>query len=67
MGLGGIISFLIFEEIEETIKQQGIGIEKKYSKICAFQFSMPKMEQTVLPESVNVLLTCTISILQTAE
>lgn len=67
MGLGGITSFLIFEKIEEIIKQQGIGIEKNYSKIYVFQFSMPKMEQTILPESVNVFLTCTISVLQTAE
>lgn len=38
MRLGGIISFLIFEEIEEIIKQQGIGIEKKIVKYVLFNF-----------------------------
>lgn len=53
MAFGGIIRFLIFEKIEQIIKEKGVeayGIEEKvYSKICALQFAMPKMEQ-FLPE-----------------
>ena len=71
MGFGGIISFLIFEKIEQIVKEKGVeayGIEKEvYSKICALKFSVPKMEQTDLPESFYSFLTCTISISQTAE
>lgn len=52
MGFGGVISFLIFEKIEQIIKEKGVeayGIEKFIVK-RALQFSMLKMEQTVLSE-----------------
>lgn len=45
--------FDLWKKIEQIIKEKGVeacGIEEKvYSKICALQFAMPKMEQ-FLPE-----------------
>lgn len=68
MGFGGIINFLIFEKIEQIIKEKGVeayGIGKKvYNKIRALQCSLPKMEQFC---RVILFFSHLYYILQTAE